>query len=66
MTKVVSKKFIGILQSNNSDFLLEPYFDRKQKNLPKESSPIKVESFLISIFDLNQTYQIVLTEGCWI
>ena len=37
---------------------------KRFKNWSKKSSPTKIKNFLVTIFDLNQTYQIKLTESC--
>ena len=52
--------------NNDSSYWTKLYLGSNQKILSKNSSVIKADSFLMSIFNLNQTWQIVLIENGWI
>ena len=56
--------FVFYVFSNDLNFWTYLKFSSKHKKLFKKTSPTKVESFLMSIFDQHQTCKTVLTENC--
>ena len=42
----------------------KPYLDQKVTGFLEKIAPIKVESFLIPIFYLNQTWKVIPTLNC--
>ena len=65
MTRVFWKIcFVFYVFSNDLNFWTYLKFSSKHKKLFKKTSPTKVDSFLMSIFDQNQTCKTVLTENC--
>ena len=64
LSRRLSKNFSFALNSLNNDSSCwkQPYFYLKKKGLSEKTT--KFESFPMTLFDLNQTREIVLTENC--